>query len=102
MFKKLKYGVIGAGHLGNYHAMQINNISNARLIGIYDIVEDRSLQLSKEHNTQQYLSLEKLIEDCDAVSISTPATNHFEVSKMALNNSYEILCIGLQIIVIYL
>ena len=90
MFKKLKYGVIGAGHLGNYHAMQINNISNARLIGIYDIVEDRSLQLSKEHNTQQYLSLEKLIEDCDAVSISTPATNHFEVSKMALNNNCHI------------
>ena len=38
MFKKLKYGIIGAGHLGNYHAMQINEINTASLIGIYDIV----------------------------------------------------------------
>jgi len=87
MFKKLKYGIIGAGHLGNYHAMQINKIKNTNLIGIYDIIEEQSLKLSKQHKAQQYLSLEKLIEDCDAVSIATPATNHFEVAKIALKNN---------------
>jgi len=83
MFKKLKYGIIGAGHLGNYHAMQINEIKNTKLIGIYDIIEEQSLKLSKQHKAQQYLSLEKIIEECDAVSIATPATNQFEVAKIA-------------------
>ena len=87
MFKNLKYGIIGAGHLGNYHAMQINEIDTASLIGIYDIVESNSLNLSKKYKTQQYLSLDKLIKDCDAVSIATPATNHFEVAKIALENN---------------
>jgi len=87
MFKKLKYGIIGAGHLGNYHAMQINEIDTAILAGIYDIVGSNSLNLSKKYKTQQYLSLDKLIKDCDAVSIATPATNHFEVAKIALENN---------------
>ena len=87
MFKKLKYGIIGAGHLGNYHAMQINEINTASLIGIYDIVGSNSLNLSKKYKTQQYLSLDHLIKDCDAVSIVTPATNHFEVAKIALENN---------------
>ena len=87
MFKKLKYGIIGAGHLGNYHAMQINEIDTAILAGIYDIIESQSLNLSKKYKTQQYLSLDKLIKDCDAVSIATPATNHFEVAKIALENN---------------
>ena len=87
MLKKLKYGIIGAGHLGNYHAMQINEINTASLIGIYDIVGSNSLNLSKKYKTQQYLSLDQLIKDCDAVSIATPATNHFEVAKIALENN---------------
>ena len=47
MLKKLKYGIIGAGHLGRYHAKQINNIKNATLIGIYDVIGSKSLDLSR-------------------------------------------------------
>tara|TARA_X000001036_G_scaffold372100_1_gene359376 strand:+ start:256 stop:1173 length:918 start_codon:yes stop_codon:yes gene_type:complete len=87
MFKKLKYGIIGAGHLGGYHAMQINKIKLAELVGVYDILDHNSHSLAKKYNTQQYLSIEELIKDCDALSIATPATNHFEVSKIALNSN---------------
>ncbi|SVE13524.1 uncharacterized protein METZ01_LOCUS466378, partial [marine metagenome] len=62
-------------------------IRTAKLVGIYDIIESQSLNLSKKYKTQQYLSLDKLIKVCDAVSIATPATNHFEVAKIALENN---------------
>ena len=58
MLKKLKYGIIGAGHLGRYHAKQINNIKNATLIGIYDVIGSKSLNLSRECNTNHFLSLD--------------------------------------------
>lgn len=84
MLKKLKYGIIGAGHLGRYHAKQINNIKNAMLVGIYDVISSKSLDLSRECNTNHFLSLESLLEECDAVSIVTPATYHFEVAYAAI------------------
>tara|TARA_Y100000389_G_scaffold46795_1_gene41830 strand:- start:8541 stop:9458 length:918 start_codon:yes stop_codon:yes gene_type:complete len=87
MLKKLKYGIIGAGHLGSYHAMQINKIKTASLVGVYDILDHSSHSLAKKYNTQQYLSIEELAEECDALSIATPATNHFEVSKIALKSN---------------
>ena len=87
MLKKLKYGIIGAGHLGGYHAMQINKIKSVKLVGVYDILDYSSHSLAKKHNTQQYLSIKKLVQECDVISVATPATNHFEVSKIALNNN---------------
>ena len=84
MFKKLKYGIIGAGHLGRYHAKQINNIKEATLVGVYDVISNKSLDLSRECNTSHFLSLESLMQECDAVSIVTPATYHFEVACAAI------------------
>lgn len=84
MFKKLKYGIIGAGHLGRYHAIQINKIESAELVGIFDILDKNSLRLSKECQTSQYLSIEELLKKCDAVSVTTPATSHFKVANIAL------------------
>ena len=84
MLKKLKYGIIGAGHLGRYHAKQINNIKDVTLLGVYDVISSKSLDLSRECNTNHFLSLESLLQECDAVSIVTPATYHFDVACAAI------------------
>ena len=37
-FKKINYGIIGAGHIGNFHSQQIQNIKpSVHVVGIYDI-----------------------------------------------------------------
>ena len=37
MSKPIKYGIIGAGHLGNYHAQQLKKISCVKLVGVFDL-----------------------------------------------------------------
>jgi predicted dehydrogenase len=90
MSEMLKYGIIGAGHLGNFHIQQLNKNPNVKLIGIYDLLDGNSLRLSKKYNLVQYTSLNKILQEADAVSITTPASAHYEVTKMALINNCHV------------
>ena len=45
-FSKINYGVVGTGHIGNFHTQQIKNIKNhANLIGVYDINYEQAKKL---------------------------------------------------------
>ena len=84
MTNKLKYGIIGAGHLGNYHAQQLNNINGVKLIGVFDLEQEKAEEFSKIYSIKHYAALKNLLTACDAVSITTPASAHFESARLAL------------------
>ena len=84
MTNKLKYGIIGAGHLGNYHAQQLNNVGSAKLVGVFDLQQDKAEKFSKIYNIKHYATLNDLLTACNAVSITTPASVHFEATRFAL------------------
>ena len=42
--KKLRVGVVGVGYLGNFHAQKYAALSEAELVGIVDIDEQRVQQ----------------------------------------------------------
>ena len=46
-------GIIGAGMIADFHAMAINDIPNANLIGFCDNGSGRSATLAKKYNTKQ-------------------------------------------------
>ena len=54
------------------------------LLGCYDIKQTRSLDFSKKHTIKHYSSLESLLKLCDAISITTPASNHYTTTLLAL------------------
>jgi predicted dehydrogenase len=80
---QVKIGVIGVGHLGRWHVQQLKLIPEAELIGLYDIDPNRSQQIADEFQTTTFTSVEKLIYSCDAVSIVTPTTEHYNYAKQA-------------------
>ena len=84
MTNKLKYGIIGAGHLGGYHAQQLNNIKGVKLVGVFDLQQEKAVGFSKIYNIKHYTTLNSLLAACDAVSITTPASAHFESTRFAL------------------
>jgi len=84
---KIHYGVIGAGHIGNYHAQQIKNIENANLAGIYDIDCKQAQLIAKRYNTKAFTKLLDLFNLCTAITIATPAKTHFEIALLALENN---------------
>tara|TARA_B110000438_G_scaffold301775_1_gene357584 strand:- start:170 stop:1096 length:927 start_codon:yes stop_codon:yes gene_type:complete len=86
MNKKINYGIVGAGYLGSYHAEQIQKIKDVSLVGIFDVIPSKAEIISKTFNTKVFNRGSDLFDCCDAISICTPATNHFESAKLALEN----------------
>ena len=84
MSQKIKYGIIGTGHLGKFHVQQMQKIKLVEVVGCYDVDLDLCYQVCKASGLQAFKSLKKLLQACDAISIATPASSHFDVAKMGL------------------
>ena len=87
----LKAGVIGVGHLGNFHAQKYLSHSEADLIGIFDTNYEKAKILAEKYNVPVFDSMEKLLDELDIVSIASPATKHYEASLTAINKSVHAL-----------
>ena len=90
MSNLINYGILGAGHLGNYHAQQLKKISGVNLVGVFDINSDSSKKLSLQYNIPSFSSAKDLVSICDAVSIATPASNHYNATALALKNNCHV------------
>ncbi len=86
MKKKVKIGVVGVGHLGQTHARLLRQIGNADLVGVYDIDESKSQNLSKELNTKAFDSLKNMLNEVEAVSVVTPTSVHHEIAVVLMES----------------
>ena len=81
---KIKVGVVGVGHLGRFHVEQYQLINVVDLVGFFDIDIKASQNVSNILNVKSYDCLDDLLDVCDAVSICTPTSTHFEISKKVI------------------
>lgn len=88
--KPINVGVIGVGHLGQHHAKHFSTLENAKLCGIYDLDTARSEEIAKKYNTIAYNDIEKLITDCDALSIVTPTPLHSEIAQLCIKSGKHV------------
>jgi len=67
----LKVAVIGLGGIGNTHARYYNENSDAELVAVCDIQQDRADKAASDHSTKAYYSVEELLANAefDAVSV---------------------------------
>ena len=86
----INYGIIGTGHIGNYHVQQSLKIKGINLVGVFDINFKRASLIGENYDVKIYNSLEQLLKQCDAVSITTPAVSHFGVAKIALKHDCHV------------
>ena len=86
----MKIGVIGVGHLGNFHLKHLSKIPHISISGIYDSDKSRLEEISNIYNVKPFLSLEKLLTISDAVSIVTPTIHHYAIADLALDNDCHI------------
>ena len=87
----LNVGVIGIGLMGQNHARVYSEIAN--LIGIADPNEEILGEVSKRFNVEGYKHFKDLLilKDLDAVSISSPTSTHFDVTKAAIEAGKHVL-----------
>lgn len=81
---KTKVAVLGAGHLGTFHARHYAQHPDAELALVVDVVEERARRLGEELNVAWSTSASAAFETVDALSIASPTTTHHELGLAAL------------------
>jgi len=89
--KKVRFGVIGCGVMGGHHARILSDLKEAKLVGVFDVDPDRSAPVSQSLNTQAFPDLASLLSECEAVSLSTPTSTHFELGMSCLGSHTHLL-----------
>jgi len=81
---KLLYGVVGVGHLGNFHVQQIQKNKRIELCGVFDTNTKQSKKIAEKYNTCNFKTNIDLYKACDVVSIVTPAPFHYQEAILGL------------------
>ena len=86
MSKKIKFGVVGLGHIGARHAKCIIENPRAILAGVCDIIP-KSIWMDENKDIRFYKSFEKLLnENLDIINICTPNYLHAPMAISALKS----------------
>lgn len=90
---KIKFAVIGCGHIGKRHASMILGNSDFELVALCDIKKQEELGLDNYSEAKFFNSLEALFDskiEVDAVAIATPNGYHQEQALQVLENNCHV------------
>jgi predicted dehydrogenase len=79
MKNKIKFAVVGCGHIGKRHASMIVGNENTELVGLCDINDHDSLGLEAFENVPFFNNIDDLLQanlSIDVVAIATPNGHH--------------------------
>jgi len=82
---KIRIGIVGVGHLGNFHLKQLKVIPNISITGIYDNDPIRAGEMSSTYNVRSFSSLKELLSESQAISVVTPTSTHYSIANQALS-----------------
>lgn len=86
MEKKIKFAVVGCGHIGKRHAEMISRNEECELVALVDIKDKSSLGIDK-YNVPLFSSVEELVAsglEIDVVNIASPNGYHAEQALACL------------------
>lgn len=83
----MKFGIIGTGMIGGFHAKAIAAMDGGELGGVADKVFERSQSFAEQYDTKAYESVEAMLADpaIDVVTIGTPSGAHFDPAMAAID-----------------
>jgi len=87
----LKMGVIGVGHMGQYHANIVSGLQNIDFIGVFDADEARCQEIADKYNVKAFPDYSKLLKKVDAVCVAVPTNYHYKVASECMNNGVHVL-----------
>lgn len=87
------YAIIGCGMIARFHIAAIQEIENARLVGVFDQQQINANRIAAEFQVKAYESMPELWEDTqvDAVCICTPSGLHATLALEALSHGKHVL-----------
>ena len=85
---KLRVAVIGAGHMGRYHALKFSASEDASLAGVIDADPARAASVAKEAGCP---ALSEIPGGVQAAVVSVPTDRHHEVALACLQRGLHVL-----------
>ncbi|MEK6279539.1 MAG: Gfo/Idh/MocA family oxidoreductase [Acidobacteriota bacterium] len=89
---KPRIGIIGAGYIGGLHASILARDNRVEVSAIHDILPESASLLAGTCNARAVASATDVIENSDAVYITTPNTKHTELAIAAVRASKHVFC----------
>src|SRR5881628_1317581 len=89
--RRLRAGVVGAGHMGQYHMLAYAELWDIDLIGVVDVDRERAKQVAAYYDTQVLSDHRDLIGLVDIVSVAVPTEQHFTVAADLLEAGIGVL-----------
>ena len=76
----LRIGVVGVGAMGSNHARVYNSLKGVEVVAIVDSDLDRASEISQIYGGKPYRHWDEIVDEIDAVSITTPTSSHSEAT----------------------
>ena len=90
----MKFGIIGAGMIGQFHAKAITAMTGGELHSVFDLREEAAQKLAEEYGAKAYSDIDAFLADpeLEIVTVGTPSGAHLEPSLAALNAGKHVIC----------
>ena len=87
----VRVAVVGAGHLGRFHAEKYAQIANADLVAVCDLDPATGEPVASAHGSAFIVDYRELLSKVDAVTIATDTSTHFQLARFFLENGIHVL-----------
>ncbi|MCH1507893.1 MAG: Gfo/Idh/MocA family oxidoreductase [Akkermansiaceae bacterium] len=90
----MKFGIIGAGMIGHFHAKAITAMTGGTLHSVFDLRQEAAEKLASEYGGTAYSDMAEFLadEELEIVTVGTPSGAHLEPSLAALNAGKHVIC----------
>lgn len=90
----MKFGIIGAGMIGHFHAKAITAMTGGTLHSVFDLRAEAADKLATEYGAKSFSDMAAFLADpeLEIVTVGTPSGAHLEPSLAALNAGKHVIC----------
>jgi predicted dehydrogenase len=89
--ERLRAGVVGAGHMGQYHVLVYAELWDVDLIAVADVDGEKAAAVAKHYDTHAFTDHRDLIGRVDIASVAVPTDEHFRVARDLLEAGISVL-----------
>ena len=80
---QLKIGVIGTGHMGRNHVINLVEEKEFDFVGIYDADLEQAKDVASKYGVKVFETMESLLSEIEAVVIAVPSSQHKDIALIA-------------------
>jgi predicted dehydrogenase len=90
----IRVAVLGAGSLGKEHARVYAELAasgRVQFTGLYDVIPESARRVAEKYQVRPFGSAAEAAASCDALSIVTPTSTHYDLAKPLLAQGKHLL-----------